>query len=232
MTTTGSDPDTGLLAWATIEARGEDAASFLQGQLSQDLAGITDGGTWALLLAPDSVVVSTCFVTMVPEGYDLVVPAAQANDALARLKRFLLRTKCTLEVISPSAGPFVSIKEQIDARWPGVQELQAHLTPHSFGRGFVKSTISFDKGCFTGQELVGRLDARGSSVPWRMVHVEGPSAQVLDSLLKSKGPDGPQGVTSWYPSGERVVGLGFAHRTLVGALEESPIADVIVEEVD
>jgi len=35
--------------------------------------------------------------------------------------------------------------------------------------------VSFTKGCFTGQELVGRLDARGSSVPWRMVRASGPS---------------------------------------------------------
>ena len=48
---------------------------------------------------------------------------------------------------------------------------------------------------------------------------------------QSKGPE-PQGVTSWYPSGETVVGLGFAHRTLLGALKDSPPADVIVEEVE
>jgi folate-binding Fe-S cluster repair protein YgfZ len=232
MSETRSDAGADLLEWSTIEARGDDAESFLQGQISQDLAQISDGGAWALLLAPDSEVLSSCFVTKVSDGYDLVVPAALAVEALARLKRFLLRAKCTLEVLTSTPGPFITTKEQIDARWPGVPEFAASLTPHSFGHGFVKSTISFDKGCFTGQELVGRLDARGSSVPWRMVRVQGPSKDSLDIVLKSKGPEGPQGVTSWYSSGEAVVGLGFAHRTLFAALEESAVADVIIEEVD
>ncbi len=232
MTETKSEVGTELLEWSTIEARGDDAASFLQGQLSQDLTQITDGGAWALLLAPDSVVLSTCFVTTEPDGYDVVVPAALADEGLARLKRFLLRTKCTLAVTTSTRGPFTTARDQIDARWPGVHELAAALTPHSFGHGFVKSTISFDKGCFTGQELVGRLDARGSSVPWRMVSVVGPSKEALDAVLKSKGPEGPQGVSSWYPLGAGVVGLGFAHRSLFAALEELSVADVTVEEVD
>lgn len=221
-----------LLEWSTIEARGDDALSFLQGQISQDLTQVHAAGVWALLLAPDSVVLTTCFVTKVPDGFDLAVPAALADEGLARLKRFLLRTKCVLDVKESTSGPFVTENDQIDAHWPGLHEFVKGLTPHSFGGAFVKSTISFDKGCFTGQELVGRLDARGSSVPWRMVHVHGPSVSALDQVLKSKGPDGPQGVTSSYVSGETVVGLGFAHRTLFASLEESSPPDVSVAEVD
>jgi folate-binding Fe-S cluster repair protein YgfZ len=220
------------LAWSTIEARGDEATSFLQGQLSQDLAQLHESGAWALLLAPDSVVITTSFVTAAPNGCDLVVAAPLVEDALARLKRFLLRSHCTLSVREQTVGPFATITEQIDARWPGVREFAAGLTPHSFGRAFVKSTISFDKGCFTGQELVGRLDARGSSVPWRLVHAKGPSLDALNEVLRSKGPEGPQGVTSAYAYDDSVVGLGFAHRTLFASLEESKVAGVSVEEVD
>jgi folate-binding Fe-S cluster repair protein YgfZ len=226
-----SDKPTDLLAWATLEARGEETVTFLQGQLSQDLMQLGESGAWALLLAPDSVVISTCFVAAVPDGCDLVVPTPLAEEALTRLKRFLLRTKCTLSVRENTPGPFATLVEQIDARWPGVSEFTAQLTPHSFGRAFVKSTISFDKGCFTGQELVGRLDARGSSVPWRFAHVKGPSVDALNEVLRSKGPEGPQGVTSSYEQNGTVYGLGFAHRTLFAALDELKIADVLIEEV-
>jgi folate-binding protein YgfZ len=34
--------------------------------------------------------------------------------------------------------------------------------------GLVERTVSFTKGCFTGQELVARLDARGSNVARRL----------------------------------------------------------------
>jgi folate-binding protein YgfZ len=37
--------------------------------------------------------------------------------------------------------------------------------------GLVERTVSFTKGCYTGQELVARLDSRGNNVPRRLVGV-------------------------------------------------------------
>lgn len=216
------------LAWSVIEARGEEALTFLQGQLSQDLSTIADGGAWSLVLAPDSVVVAVCFVRPRDGGFDLVVSREDAEATLARLRRFLLRSQCTLQLHDSDDGPFVTVADQIDASWPGANEIARSLTPHTFGRRFVDETISFSKGCFTGQELVGRLDARGSSVPWRLVRVEGPSEDALNDFLRSKGPEGPQGITSAVEREGRVVGLGVAHRTLLA--EESP-STLTVQEV-
>lgn len=217
------------LAWSLIEARGEDARSFLQGQVSQDLEAIGAEGAWTLVLAPDSVVIAACFVRVREDDVDLVVARELAEVTLARLTRFLLRSKCTLDVREVESGPFATSDEQISAAWPGAKEIARALTPHSFGRRFVDETVSFSKGCFTGQELVGRLDARGSSVPWRFVRVEGQSAGAIDDYLKAKGPEGPQGVTSAVQRDGRVVGLGIAHRTL---LAEEPSSDVTLEEIN
>lgn len=224
-----STPDVASdLAWSVIEARGDDTLTFLQGQLSQDLADLSEEGAWSLVLAPDSVVVAICQVRPRLDGFDLVVAREDAEAALARLRRFLLRAKCTLQLRDTSEGPFATVAEQIEASWPGANEVARALTPHAFGRRFVHETISFSKGCFTGQELVGRLDARGSSVPWRLMRVEGPSADAIDDYLHSKGPSGPQGITSSMEQEGRVVGLGVAHRSLLG--EEPPRA-LSVEEV-
>ena len=38
--------------------------------------------------------------------------------------------------------------------------------------GLVERTVSFTKGCFTGQELVARLDARGTKVARRLCGVD------------------------------------------------------------
>ena len=216
------------LAWSVIAARGEETLTFLQGQLSQDLSAIGDAGAWSLVLAPDSVVIAVCFVQLREGGFDLVVAREDAEATLARLRRFLLRTKCSLEIREVDAGPFATVADQINASWPGAKEVARALTPHTFGRRFVDETISFTKGCFTGQELVGRLDARGSSVPWRLVRVEGPSEEAINEYLRSKGPDGPQGVTSAVERDGRIFGLGVAHRTLLA--EESPNS-VAVQEV-
>jgi folate-binding Fe-S cluster repair protein YgfZ len=210
-----------VLDWSVITARGPESETYLQGQLSQDLTGIGDGGRWSLLLAPDSVIISTLFVTAVDDGFDLVVPRGLASNAYARLRRFLLRSKCVLEVHEIDNGPFASVDDQIAAAWPGENEIATSLTPHTFGRRFVDATISFTKGCFTGQELVGRLDARGSSVPWRFVHVDAPTRELADAFLHSKGPDGPQGVTSAHSGAGSFTGLGIAHRTLLGATSTS-----------
>jgi folate-binding protein YgfZ len=54
----------------------------------------------------------------------------------------------------------------------GVPRLGRELTeatiPHEAGEAFIERTVSFTKGCYTGQELVARLDARGAKVPRRL----------------------------------------------------------------
>ena len=58
---------------------------------------------------------------------------------------------------------------------------------------------------------------------------DGPSAAALDDVLTSKGPEGPKGLSSWRERAGLVVGLGVAHRTLIGA--EIP-EGVTVEEIE
>jgi folate-binding Fe-S cluster repair protein YgfZ len=218
--------------WSRIVVTGTEVSSFLQGQLTQDVTRIGDGGSWSLLLAPDSVVIASCLVTRLEDGYVLTIERELAEASLRRLRRFLLRASCSLELSEADAGPFASLEERVRRGWPGAAEFAAGLTPHTFGAAFVGATISFTKGCFTGQELVGRLDARGSSVPWRFVHVRGANSAIVDKYLKSKGPAGPQGVTSAWMTNGRLEGLGVAHRTLLGATSDQTDNDVSVEEVD
>jgi len=217
--------------WSSIVVSGPDATSFLQGQLSQDIATVSASGAWSLLLAPDGIVITSVHVSSSPNGYNLAVSRELGDVALARLRRFLLRTACTLELIELDHGPYDTLREQIDAGRPGPSEFARGLTPQCFGGNFVASTVSFTKGCFTGQELVGRLDARGSSVPWRMVHVTGPNEARINEVLTSKGPAGPSGLTTSTRSGESINGLGFAHRSLLGSEELQLAPDVHVEEM-
>ncbi len=65
--------------------------------------------------------------------------------------------------------------------------------------GLVERTVSFTKGCYTGQELVARLDARGSRVARRLRGV----------VAADAGPDEAGllvGASLWTPGGEKVVG--------------------------
>ena len=207
---------TALAPWAKISARGPQSLEFLQGQLSQDLSAVKDDGMWTLLLEPDSAVISSALVRQIEDGFSLTLSQGLAEVSLRRLSRFLLRVKCVLEREDDTAGPVATVGELVTKGWPGENEFRANLVPQAFGNHFVESTVSFSKGCFTGQELVGRLDARGSSVPWRLVRVEGESPEEMDSLLRSKGPSGPQGLTSVIERESGFEALGIAHRSLLG----------------
>ncbi|HTV11489.1 MAG TPA: hypothetical protein VME20_06465 [Acidimicrobiales bacterium] len=56
--------------------------------------------------------------------------------------------------------------------------------------GLVAAAVSFTKGCYTGQELVARIDSRGSNVPrhLRGFLLSGP-CRASDALLASASPD-------------------------------------------
>lgn len=200
--------------------RGPQSEVFLQGQVSQDLTKNGASSVWSLVLEPNGDVLSTALVTPVEDGYDVVVARELGEATLARLRRFHLRVACTLDLEDALSGPFNTLAEQIDGHQPGPHEF-VHLSPQCYGAAFVERTVSFTKGCFTGQELVGRLDARASSVPWRFVTCEGPNLEALNTVLRARGPSGPSGVTSAIHRGAGVVALGFLHRSGLDVVEEN-----------
>ena len=54
-------------------------------------------------------------------------------------------------------------------------ELTEDTIPAEAGQWLVDASVSFTKGCYTGQELVARIDSRGGNVPRpvRLFVVEG-----------------------------------------------------------
>jgi folate-binding protein YgfZ len=69
----------------------------------------------------------------------------------------------------------------------GVPTMGAELTDRTIPAetGLVERTVSFTKGCYTGQELVARIDSRGSRVPrhLRGVVVRGGDAPPVGAAL-------------------------------------------------
>jgi folate-binding protein YgfZ len=66
--------------------------------------------------------------------------------------------------------------------------------------GLVERTVSFDKGCFTGQELVARLDSRGSKVARKLAGL------VIAGVGVGVGELPPVGAAVWTSDGEHEVG--------------------------
>ncbi len=93
----------------------------------------------------------------------------------------------------------------------GIPAMGAELTGKTIAAeaGLVARTVSFTKGCYTGQELVARIDARGSHVARRLVGIVAPG-----------GPSAPQSGTS-RTSGEGG-GPGLARGMTLHAGEAPP----------
>lgn len=173
-----------------IVVEGPDAEAYLQGQVSQDVKAIADGAVaWSLVLQPTGRLVSLFRIQRQgPERFLLDVDADHQEVLLARLQRFLLRTKATISGVphgidAPLAWPGVADPDNEEQRIrAGMPRLGAELTedtiPGEAGSAFIDQTVSFTKGCYTGQELVARIDSRGGNVPRpiRVLEAEGPIA--------------------------------------------------------
>lgn len=59
------------------------------------------------------------------------------------------------------------------------RELTADTIPAEIGQWFIDASVSFTKGCYTGQELTARIDSRGGNVPrhLRVIPLDGDAAE-------------------------------------------------------
>ncbi len=65
---------------------------------------------------------------------------------------------------------------RIRAGWPVMgAEIGPRTIPAELGPSLISKSVSFTKGCYTGQELVARIDSRGGNVPrpLRLIEIAG-----------------------------------------------------------
>ena len=60
---------------------------------------------------------------------------------------------------------------------------------NELGVKVLDTSVSFTKGCYTGQELVARVDSRGGNVPKpiRLVHIEGDVVPPAGATIEAEG---------------------------------------------
>ena len=102
---------------------------------------------------------------------------------------------------------------RINARWPKVgAEIDGVATPAM--TGLVEQTVSFTKGCYTGQEFVARVHYRDAKPPRQLVQINfehDPSVGVASDITIDGDSVGI--VTSVVPSAG--LGLGYCKRSVV-----------------
>ena len=113
------------------------------------------------------------------------------------------------------------------------REVDAKTIPHSLG-AVIERAVSFTKGCYTGQELVARMDARGANVPRSLVAVVAPAGglAVGDEIFAGTTPVATVTSAGAVPGGPEV-GLAFVKRgTAVpgaGSAGEAGAREILIE---
>jgi len=202
-----------------VTVEGPDAASFLQGQLSQDVLALAAGDSaLSFLLQPQGKIDALLRVTReADDRFVLDVDAGYGEAVAARLNRFKLRVKAEITVSSADLPAPWGEGSRIAAKWPAMgKELDGSTIPGE--TGLVDQAASFTKGCYTGQELVARIDSRGGNVPRHLRLLELASDGVPEgAVVEAEGKERGR-ITSV----EGAAALAYVHR------EVTPPAAVVV----
>lgn len=212
---------THLPSLGILEISGDDARSFLHGQLTSDLLSLEEGQSgWSAWCQANGRVIVTLLITMTAGHYYLVLPADMAEAVHKRLKMFVLRAQVKIDNISdryaclgasidpaetdadPVNWDFSIVRARLpndtrrtiwitarieipalisglasndiriinDLHWQlediksGIAWIGAATTeqalPQELGLEQLRG-LSYDKGCYPGQEIVARLHFRG-----------------------------------------------------------------------
>jgi len=213
--------------WKSIRIAGDHAVEYLQGQVSQDVQQAQEGA-WTFILQPDSKVLALGWLHYVENGLILDVPEIASDAVVSRLRRFILRMDVSLtleECVSPKVP---TLRDAFDLGFPpDVSDFQ--LMPHSFGGGWIKKAVSFSKGCFTGQELVGRLDARQAPVPFQIVRARANSHQALTDHVQQGSQSQKQGIIFVFEDQESFYSVAVMHRGVLADESTSAAVGVSLE---
>ncbi len=254
-----------------LRISGTEAESYLQGQLSQDIEGMSDGeARFTFLLQPSGKVDAWLRITRQAQNdYLIDVDKNYGELVLARLKRFLLRTDCRVEILnyflyteignSRNENDFVDCIA-IPYSWFGFEFTDYIFKSDSFSEGFtliddqvwtevrIKAgipemgkeidtstipaslgiadfSVSFTKGCYTGQELVARMDSRKGGTPYRLVKISGISGITASQGVLLNNGEEIGTITSEIVIDNNFFALGFLKRGV-----NSPIEAQVIDE--
>ena len=254
-----------------LRVSGTEAESYLQGQLSQDIEGMSDGeARFTFLLQPSGKVDAWLRITRQAQNdYLIDVDKNYGELVLARLKRFLLRTDCRVEILnyflyteignSRNENDFVDCIA-IPYSWFGFEFTDYIFKSDSFSEGFtliddqvwtevrIKAgipemgkeidtstipaslgiadfSVSFTKGCYTGQELVARMDSRKGGTPYRLVKISGTSGITASQGVLLNNGEEIGTITSEIVIDNDFFALGFLKRGV-----NSPIEAQVIDE--
>ena len=154
---------------ATLSVSGPDARAFLQGQLSADVDMLTPANP--LLASCNSAqgrVQAVLWLVERSEAIALILPASMTERIAARLRKYVLRSRVKIEPAAIEISAPAAYREG-DWRLAGIRAGLPQVYPETY-ETFVAQMlnldllggVNFEKGCYTGQEIIARTHFRGA----------------------------------------------------------------------
>ena len=149
-------------AVCAIQVTGADAQAFLQGQLTNDLKRLeTETEILAAWCNAKGRVIWFGTVRAIDGGFSLSAPRDTAHDVVSRFTTYRFRSKVEFAIVDD--GTTVGADILVEHGYPFIGAGQVEqFTPHMLNLDLLDA-ISFDKGCYTGQEIVARTHYKGAT---------------------------------------------------------------------
>jgi tRNA-modifying protein YgfZ len=162
-----------------ISITGVDATKFLQGQFTCDVNQANNlQAIRGSICNNKGRVVASFWLWQDNGSFTMVLPKNMIDKVMTVLKKYARFSKVIIE--DNDAAPLKPLPTLLDTIKSGfaiiTPETSEQFTPHELGYPQI-GAVSFNKGCYTGQEIVSRMHYRGKS-KMHLYHVQIPAKRI------------------------------------------------------
>ena len=202
---------------------GSDAASFLQGQTSADINKLTfigqdendhHQGLSAICNRQGRVITLFWAIKIDNETFHLLMPDMLAEKMQKHLSIFIFRSKVKITLDEPNQTDLDTLPKELIIPWITAENSEEYV-PQMLSLDLLLA-INFRKGCYTGQEIVARMQYLGKHKR-RLALISADNAADLTINAKLTDEAGKDAGNVVYVEGSRalvVIRLEHCHSTL------------------
>lgn len=197
--------------WSVIEIHGVDWREWLQGQVTNDIRKLdVDSPLKVCLCKPTGQIVSFGELHDLNGRVHFFLPTATVETVLERIDTMVILEECFGSLlpnqVAWGAGGFklaegeAEISEiawrlySLERKMPNwLYDVQPKTLPPELGKAIDERFISYDKGCYTGQEVLQRIHSRGhTNRTWTVEQSESPQIERpgFEQTNHAEHPDG------------------------------------------
>ena len=156
-----------MMDFAKLVVTGADARNFLHGQLTADMDHLDylydhpeNSGLGGLCNIKGRLE-AVFWIQKIENGFDLYLPKCISESVATLLKRFVFRSKVTIEVVDANDEFATIVPQDFNIPWI-IEATQGKYVPQMVSLDVLKG-VHPRKGCYIGQEIVTRLRDLGKN---------------------------------------------------------------------